>query len=295
MTTGDEPLRDLIISSVMDRAGKNGGFVTRADLSFVSLPTGEGRRVIDAARGIWNPRDMEATLSVVSSPTGPYSDREVAGGLFHYSYREGSINGDNAKLRRAFELGVPIILLRKVRGGIYVPYAPVYVVDDLRDQREFLLALDESVRFLGSGAPEASERRYAERVVRQRLHQAEFRGRVIAAYQTRCAICRLRHGELLDAAHITPDREEDGLPAVSNGLALCKIHHAAFDMNMLGISPDYTVQVDKHLLEEVDGPMLRHGLQEMHGSTLTVPERKVDRPDKSRLEQRFAEFLRRVS
>ena len=294
MPTAEE-LRESIIASVMNRASKNGGFVTRADLSYVSLPTGESRRVIDAARGIWNPRDMEATLSVVSSPTGPYADREVAGGLFHYSYREGSINGDNAKLRRAFELGVPIILLRKVRDGVYVPYAPVYVVDDLVDQREFLLALDESVRFLGSGNPDAPERRYAERVVKQRLHQAEFRGRVIAAYQTRCAICRLRHGELLDAAHITPDRDDAGSPAVSNGLALCKIHHAAFDMNMLGISPDYVVQVDRKLLEEIDGPMLRHGLQEMHGSTLTVPVRRPDRPDRARLEQRFAEFLRRVS
>jgi len=290
-----EPLRNSIITSVMTRASRNGGFVTRADLSWVSLPSGEGRRVIDAARGIWNPRDMDATLSVVSSPTGPYADREVEGGLFHYSYREGSINGDNAKLRRAFELGLPIILLRKVRDGVYVPYAPVYVVEDLVDQREFLLALDESVRFLGLGRPDAPERRYAERVVKQRLHQADFRGRVIAAYETRCAICRLRHGELLDAAHIIPDHDEAGLPAVSNGLALCKIHHAAFDMNMLGISPDYVVKVDAKLLEEVDGPMLLHGLQEMHGTSLTVPNRRQDRPDKDRLERRFTDFLNRAS
>lgn len=294
MSTG-EPLRDQIIASVMTRASVRGGFLTRADLSFVSLPGGESRRVIDAARGIWNPRDMDATLSVVSSPSGPYSDREVEGGLFHYSYREGSINGDNAKLRRALELGLPIILLRKVRDGVYVPYAPVFVVDDLVDRREFLLALDESVRFLRSGTAESAERRYAERVVRQRLHQAEFRGRVISAYDTRCAICRLRHGQLLDAAHITPDRDEDGLPAVSNGLALCKIHHAAFDMNMLGISPSYQVHIDRHLLEEVDGPMLLHGLQEMHGRTLTVPERRPDRPDRARLEKRFAEFVARAS
>ena len=131
--------------------------------------------------------------------------------------------------------------------------------------------------------------------MKQRLHQADFRGRVIAAYQTRCAICRLHHGELLDAAHIIPDRDEAGLPAVSNGLALCKIHHAAFDMNMLGISPDYIVKVDQKLLDEVDGPMLRHGLQEMHGALLTVPVRRQDRPDKDRLEQRFAEFMTRAS
>lgn len=292
MASAEEPLRGLIIATVNDRAARNGGFLTRTDLSWVELPGGVGVRVIDPARGIRNPREMDATLSVVSSPDGPYADREVAGGLFHYSYREGTIHGDNAKLRRAYELGVPIILLRKIRDGVYVPYAPVYVVDDLVDQREFLLALDESVG-LGRGPLEAValERRYREALVRQRLHQREFRGRVIAAYNIRCAICRLRHGELLDAAHIIGDRETGGDPLVSNGLSLCKIHHAAFDQNLLGISPDYVVHIDNALLEEIDGPMLRHGLQEMHGTVLTLPERRPDRPDRGRLEERFGRFL----
>ena len=211
-----EPLREAIISSVLEQAGRNGGFVTRTDLTYMPLPSGGTRRVIDASRGIWNPRDMDATLSVVSSPTGPYADREVEGGLFHYSYRAGSINGDNAKLRRAFELGVPVILLRKVQDGIFVPHAPVYVVDDLQERREFLLALDENARLLASEFEAMPQRSYVERLVRQRLHQADFRGRVIAAYETRCAVCRLRHGQLLDAAHITPDSAEEGLPYVSN-------------------------------------------------------------------------------
>lgn len=289
-----EPLRDAIIASVLERASRNGGFVTRADLNF-SLPNGGSLALVDRSRGIRNPREMDATLSVISSPDGPYADRDVAGGLFRYSYREGSINGDNAKLRRAFELGLPIILLRKTRDGEFVPFAPVYVVEDLVAQREFLLELDASVRFLGASNPEAPERRYAERMVRQRLHQAEFRGRVISAYRTRCAICQLNHGELLDAAHIVPDSEERGLPMVSNGLSLCKIHHAAYDQNMLGISPDYEVRIDHKLLLEVDGPMLRHGLQDMHGSTLVVPPRRADQPDRDRLAQRFAEFAQHAS
>lgn len=294
MATG-EPLRDAIITSVMNLAEGNGGFVTRTDLSYMPLPSGEPRRVIDASRGIWNPRDMDATLSVVSSPTGPYADREVEGGLFHYSYRAGSINGDNAKLRRAFELGVPIILLRKVQDGIFVPHAPVYVVDDLVERREFLLALDESARLLVSDLEAHPRRSYVERLVRQRLHQADFRGRVIAAYETRCAVCRLRHGQLLDAAHITPDGDEQGLPYVSNGLSLCKIHHAAFDSDLLGISPQYEIQIAHRLLDEVDGPMLRHGLQEMHGAALTVPARKADKPDRDRLAVRYSQFLLRAS
>lgn len=290
-----EPLRDAIIASVMDQAAKNGGFVTRTDLTYVPVPSGEPRRVIDASRGIWNPRDMDATLSVVSSPTGPYADREVDGGLFHYSYRAGSINGDNVKLRRAHELGVPIILLRKVKDGIFVPHAPVYVVDDLLERREFLLALDENARLLASEFEPLPQRSYVERLVRQRLHQADFRGRVIAAYETRCAVCRIHHGQLLDAAHITPDSNEQGLPYVSNGLSLCKIHHAAFDSDLLGITPQYEIQIAHQLLDEIDGPMLRHGLQEMHGTALTTPSRKQDKPDRDRLAARYEKFMLRAS
>ncbi|MGC3992617.1 MAG: hypothetical protein QM779_00555 [Propionicimonas sp.] len=41
---------------------------------------------------------------------------------------------------------------------------------------------------------------------------------------------------------------------MSSGRALCKIHHAATDMNMPGISPDYVVKIDDKLLEEVEWP-----------------------------------------
>ncbi len=145
MPESDIALRELILKTVTERAAEHGGTLTRADLSHLMLPNGLEVRVIDQSRGIWNPKNMDSTLSVVSNPDGPYSDRHVAGGLFHYSYRAGSDEGDNRKLRRAFELELPIILLQRLEPGLFVTHAPAYVVDDLRDQREFLLALDESV------------------------------------------------------------------------------------------------------------------------------------------------------
>jgi putative restriction endonuclease len=62
----------------------------------------------------------------------------------------------------------------------------------------------------------------------------------------------------LDGRH-----ERPGLPEVPNGLALCKIHHSAYDVNILGVSPDYRVHIRSDVLREHDGPMLRWGLQEM--------------------------------
>jgi len=104
-------------------------------------------------------------------------------------------------------------------------------------------------------------RAYATINTEVRLHQQGFRFRVLTAYQHQCSLCRLKHPELLDAAHIIGDKEDIGDPIVQNGLSLCKIHHAAFDKNILGINPDYHIHVRNDILHETDGPMLKYGLQ----------------------------------
>ena len=97
--------------------------------------------------------------------------------------------------------------------------------------------------------------------------------------------------ELLDAAHIVGDAE-GGEPVVPNGIAMCKIHHAAFDSQIFGIRPsDYVVQVKPRVLEESDGPTLRHALQEIHGSRLDVPRSRLARPDRDLLGARYETFL----
>jgi putative restriction endonuclease len=104
-------------------------------------------------------------------------------------------------------------------------------------------------------------------------------------------VCALKHGKLLDAAHIIGDDMPHGIPIVENGLSMCKIHHAAYDANLLGISPDYSVRINDALMSEIDGPMLLHGLQEMDGRQLALPTRRTDHPSKDRLAERFEEFL----
>ena len=84
--------------------------------------------------------------------------------------------------------------------------------------------------------------------------------------------------------------DETGLTAVTNGVNLCEIHDAAYDRNLLGIEADYRVAINRQLLDEVDGPVLSHGLQEMHGTTIQLPGRAVEHPDRDRLSARFALF-----
>ena len=94
----------------------------------------------------------------------------------------------------------------------------------------------------------------------------------------------------MDAAHIAGDLESGGEPTARNGLSLCSIHHRAFDQNLVGVSPDYTVHVSRGLLEDEDGPMLDL-LKGFHEMPLHVPARAADRPDRERLDARFTRFL----
>ncbi len=270
--------------------------LTRQWLTQVDFGWGP-QRILDTSKGIWNPQTYAATLTIVSDPNSEYDDGDHGDSLYRYSYErrpagQDPQGGSNIKLREAMRLELPIVMLRKVADGRFVPIMPVFVVKEEPEHRRFLLAIDESLRFLPDPAHlTKDQRRYAERVVRQRMHQPEFRARVLTAYEARCAVCVLKKVPLLDAAHITSDSTDDGLPVVTNGLALCKIHHAAYDENILGISPDYVVHINEDVLAEVDGPMLKYGLQQMDRRDLWVPSRGTEKPDRDRLAARFDAFM----
>ena len=285
----EQAIREDVFRWLDDKVGSGAYELTRQGL--VAYCYGElPMPLLDRARGIRNPADFASTLSIMTGVNNTYTDAVSGDGFVHYSYqsREG---GDNLKLRRALELGAPMVYFQGVRKSIYVAHYPVFAVADDQDNRTFLIALEESMRFFGDPLHmTGDERRYAERAVRQRLHQPIFRARVMHAYASTCAVCRLKHAELLDAAHIVEDAELGGLAVVTNGLALCKIHHAAYDRNLMGITPDYEVRIDAALLDEIDGPMLRYGLQDMHGQTLELPERFRDRPSKDGLALRWQKF-----
>jgi putative restriction endonuclease len=77
---------------------------------------------------------------------------------------------------------------------------------------------------------------------------------------------------------------------VSNGLALCSIHHRAYDHDLVGVSPDYDLRVSPRLLEDEDGPMLDL-LKPFDRQPIYVPRRAEWKPDRERLASRFDGFL----
>ncbi|MDA1029217.1 MAG: HNH endonuclease signature motif containing protein [Bacteroidetes bacterium] len=256
-----------------------------------------GERIpLVAPQGIFKPRQCDVPLTITTTADGPYDDGLTSNGLLSYRYRGiDPEHRDNRGLRKAMLEGVPLVYFLGIVKGKYLPVWPVYIVGDEPARLTFTVAADDHIGIDNSinqtAQDPAPRREYITRAVRQRLHQRGFQERVMRAYREHCTICRLKHRELLDAAHIIPDSEPDGDPIVTNGLALCKIHHAAYDKGVLGITPDFEVAIRKDVLIEIDGPMLKHGLVEMHGVKLFLPHSKCDWPDKERLERRFNSFL----
>jgi len=250
-------------------------------------------------QGIFKPAQIRYfPLSITTTTSGPYADSfDADGNYLQYSYRgTDPQHHENRRLRDAMTSRIPLIYFFSTVPGWYLAVFPVFIVGDDPDRLRFTVAADDLVNldYERDDADDSIRRIYVTRQVRQRLHQRSFRDRVLRAYRETCSVCRLRHTRLLDAAHIVPDAEEGGEPVVSNGLSLCKIHHAAFDGKYFGIRSNYRIVVKPDILEEKDGPMLRHGLQEINDRKIIVPRQPSKRPDPERLEQRFSSFAESV-
>jgi putative restriction endonuclease len=267
----------------------------------------DGTRVpLIGPQGIFKPAVLPemplsiTTVPIVEGQPRPYADEVGADGLLSYRYRgTDPSHRDNVGMRLAMQRRAPLIYLFGVVPGQYMPVWPVYVVADDPAGLAFSIAVDEVLMTFPLSTIEPTtfaeaRRAYITTVTRRRLHQEGFRRRVLRAYQERCAICQLRHDELLEAAHILPDGHPLGEPVVPNGLALCKLHHAAFDRHVLGIRPNLTIELRVDILEEIDGPMLEHGLQRFQGKAIGVPRHPALRPNPDFLAERY-ELFRRAS
>lgn len=224
----------------------------------------------------------------------PYDDAMGVDGFVRYKWRGDDPNhAENRALRQAMIDGVPLVWFWGVGTALYKPVFPIYLINEEPALQQFVVATD-GLQHLPAGSTLAEEvlRSYVIRETRQRLHQPVFRSLVMRAYNTRCAVCELGHSVLLDAAHIVEDGHDKGIASVRNGLALCKIHHAAYDAGILGVRPDLQVQIRADILEEIDGPLLEHGLKGLHGQRLrVVPQSKNERPDPDLLTIHYERFL----
>jgi putative restriction endonuclease len=294
---GDEEVRAAALAKIQQLREQHAGRIPHAALMQGVTIRSERIPLWNYQKGIFKPaatgRDG-AALSIQTSIESPYEDEhDLDSGRITYKYRgTDPLNADNVALRRSGERQLPLIYLVAVDPGVYDAIVPVFVVGEQAERHQFTLLADTSaVRlFPEDSLTQQVRREYVTRSILQRLHQQQFRRMVLKAYREQCAICRLRHVQLLDAAHILPDRHPRGEAAVPNGLGLCKIHHSAYDANIIGIDAEARVHVRHDILLEQDGPMLKHGIQEIEGGRLLLPRNHASKPNRDFLAERFERF-----
>ena len=105
----------------------------------------------------------------------------------------------------------------------------------------------------------------------------KFRQIVLRAYNYQCAICGydLRHDSVsigLEAAHVKW-KQHGGPCIVNNGLALCSLHHSAFDMGAIGLDCNLKIKVSSgvngnHIVEKL--------FWDFDGKNILLPRMKND-------------------
>ena len=278
-------------------------YLTAAELRPGFTFNNERIPLVNQQRGIFKPARMRYLLSIRTVFPSPgrrvwYDDQRVVhqqifdgDETVDYAFMgQNPASADNVWLREAMENQTPIIYFLGISPGRYQAIMPTYIVGWNSTALKAQIAFGDVNRPNFVTPETGPERRYALRTVKQRLHQDTFRQAVLAAYNERCALSGLPETQLIDAAHIISDVDEQfGHPIVPNGLPLSKIHHAAFDSHLIGIDPDYRIHVADRLMSQNDGPMLE-ALKRLHLGMLHLPSRKQDAPDRDRLSLRFEQF-----
>lgn len=150
-----------------------------------------------------------------------------------------------------------------------------------QDDLEILEEVIESVDDFNDEAIEnvTLERREIVIQVKKKVRSNSFKNRVLNAYANTCSFCGVQL-KLIDAAHIIPV-EHDGTDDTSNGIALCAIHHRAYDRRLLRFDEEYRIQVNTSSLDKLGEIRLDGGretfVQNLR-AVLHLPPALQDRP-----------------
>lgn len=121
--------------------------------------------------------------------------------------------------------------------------------------------------------------------VKKRLRDSSFQDRVLTAYNYRCAMCGVQL-DLVQAAHIVPVSHEDGTDYTSNGMALCALHHYAYDRGLVFVDEDYSIELNQSKVNKLRAISRDEGLEEFTEALralILLPPATTDRPHRDYL------------
>jgi putative restriction endonuclease len=133
----------------------------------------------------------------------------------------------------------------------------------------------------------AEPRQWAVFETRRALRALDFSDRVLKAYGHSCAICSVQL-RLLDGAHILPVAETESTDETSNGIALCALHHRAYDRGLITFDSDYQVHSNEKRFDELREAKLIDGYRDFLDrlvKEVVVPSKVSDRPRRDFVER----------
>lgn len=128
---------------------------------------------------------------------------------------------------------------------------------------------------VGTGA-----RKRAMATVRRALRDYRFSRRILKAYGHRCAFCGVQMN-LLDAAHILPVEHPRGVDTTANGVAVCTLHHRAYDNALITFDTKYKVLLNEGMARSLREADLGGGLEQFCAAlrpTIHLPGVLADQP-----------------
>jgi putative restriction endonuclease len=126
----------------------------------------------------------------------------------------------------------------------------------------------------------AEERKRALVSTWRTLRALDFRDRVLTAYSHRCAMCGIQL-RLVDGAHILPVSEPTSSDQTANGIALCALHHRAYDCGLITFDPTHKIHVNDLTVGRLRADDEIFGLKEFRKalrSVICAPPNTRDRP-----------------
>jgi len=145
---------------------------------------------------------------------------------------------------------------------------------------------EEERNFLDESESEIEAARRYDLVETMRAYRdARFRPAVLRAYHHTCTVCGCAL-KLVDAAHIVPISHPHSTDEVTNGLALCRLHHAAYDNALLGVRSDFRVITNPDIEKRLGDLHLDMGLAQFKDGLperITLPSHPEVRPSPQNL------------
>jgi putative restriction endonuclease len=177
----------------------------------------------------------------------------------------------------------------KANGQVVVAFKPQFLVDyiqeadrlhryelaktDFQSLNNLAKVVDSDVEGIG----DQERKRIVTRILRK-YRAFDFRARVLSAYKNRCAFCGVQLG-LLDAAHILPVADLRSGDSTFNGIALCKMHHAAFDKALVSFNDKYKIETSQHEIRRLATAGCDGGLDQFKSMLRPMIELPVDARD----------------